>query len=175
MKHLLIVSVAVAVVALLAPIAEAADYRIGVVNPLKVLEAAPQAEDARKIIEKEFAARDRELVNAQKTLKGLEDKLQKDGAIMSESERVKLEREVVSRKRELKRNQDEFREDYNFRRTEELGKIQREVAKAIEVVARENKYDLILSDGVIFASDKVDVTDSVLDVLKKQYAGGGSQ
>jgi len=139
----------------------------------QVLEAAPQAEDARKLIEKEFASRDRELVGSQKSLKTLEDKLAKDGAIMSESERVKLEREIISKKRELKRDQDEFREDYNFRRTEELGKIQREVAKAIQAIAKEKKYDLILSDGVIFASDKVDVTGQVLDVLKKQYAGGG--
>ncbi len=33
----------------------AADLRIGVVNPIKVLEAAPQAEEARKRLEREFA------------------------------------------------------------------------------------------------------------------------
>lgn len=156
-----------------AAVAAAEDYRIGVVNALKVLEAAPQADDARKLLEKEFAARDRDLVAAQKELKSLEDKLAKDGAVMSESERAKLEREIVNMRRDLKRDQDEFREDVNFRRNEEFGKIQREIVEAIHAVATKNNYDLVMSDGVIYASKKVDITDAVIEHLKQQYGGKG--
>ena len=172
MRHVLFLSIGVVAAAAFANAAIAAEYRIGVVNALKVLEAAPQAESSRKIIEKEFAARDRQLVEDQKELKTLEDKLAKDGAIMSEAERSKLERDIIGRKRELKRDQDEFREDYNFRRNEELGKIQREVAKAIQGIGKAQNFDLILSDGVIFASDRVDVTELVLEALKKQFESG---
>ncbi len=160
---------------LLAGTAGAVDYRIGVVNALKVLEAAPQADDARKLLEKEFAGRDRDLVAAQKDVKALEDKLAKDGAVMSEAERSRLERDIIGKKRELKRDQDEFREDVNFRRNEEFGKIQREIVQAIQAVAEAEKYDLILGEGVIFASKKVDVTDAVIDHLKKQYGAGGGR
>ena len=54
--------------------------KIGVVNALKVLEAAPQAERARKQLEKEFASRDRELAAEMKAVKDKEDKLEKDGS-----------------------------------------------------------------------------------------------
>lgn len=145
----------------------AADYKIGVVNAVRVLEAAPQADVARKKLEKEFAARDRELVAAQKSLKGLEDRMVKDGAIMSETERSRLERDIVGKRRELKRDQDEFREDVNFRRNEEFGKIQRDIVEAIREVAKSQKYDLVMGEGVIFASKTVDITDNVIKHLKK--------
>jgi outer membrane protein len=145
----------------------AEDYKLGAVNALKVLEQSPQAETARQAIEREFAPRDKELVAKQKQLKALEDKFAKDGAIMSESERSKLERDIINQKRDLKREQDEFREDFNFRRNEEFAKIQKDILNAIQKVAKENNYDVVLSDGVIYASPKVDISDLVIEYLKK--------
>jgi outer membrane protein len=145
----------------------AEDYKLGAVNALKVLEQSPQAETARQAIEREFAPRDKELVAKQKQLKSLEDKFAKDGAIMSESERSKLERDIINQKRDLKREQDEFREDFNFRRNEEFAKIQKDILNAIQKVAKENNYDVVLSDGVIYASPKVDISDLVIEYLKK--------
>ncbi len=147
----------------------AEDYKLGVVNAIKVLEGAPQAEQARTQLEKEFAARDRELVAAQKQLKEHEDRLVKDGAIMAEAERTKLERETLNKQRELKRSQDEFRDDLNLRRNEEFSKIQKLVVEAIQAVAEEGKFDLILGEGVIFANQKVDITDKVIERLKRDY------
>ncbi len=147
--------------------AHAADYKIGVVQAVRVLEAAPQAEAAKKKLESEFASRDKELVGAQKSLKTLEDRLTKDGAIMSETERGRLERDVLNKRRELKRDSDEFREDVNFRRNEEFGKIQRQIVEAIQQIAKEQKFDLVLGEGVIFASKAVDITDTVIERLKK--------
>lgn len=147
------------------------NYKIGAVNALRVLEQSPQAEVARNMIQKEFAPRDKELLAQQKKLKELEDKLSKDGAIMSDQERSKLEREIISEKRDLKRSQDEFREDLNFRRNEEFAKIQKRIIQAIQEVAKTNNYDVVLSEGVIYASPKVDMSGSVIDYLKSQSNG----
>lgn len=145
----------------------AADYKIGVVQAVRVLESAPQAEAAKKKLETEFAGRDKQLANDQKALKTLEDRLAKDGAIMSETERVRLERDIISKRRDLKRSSDEFREDVNFRRNEEFGKIQRQIVEAIKQLADEQKFDLVLGEGVIYASKTVDMTDQVIERLKK--------
>lgn len=154
--------------AVTAPAARA-EVKIGVVNPAVLLEKSPQAEAARKRLEREFAPRDRELVRRQKELRRLEEKLARDGAVMSESERRKLEREIRSRRREIKRAQDEFREDFNIRRNEEFGRLQRRVYRAIVELAREQKYDLILGDGVIYADKRVDVTEKVLHRLREEF------
>ncbi len=145
----------------------AADYKIGVVQAVRVLEAAPQAEAAKKKLEAEFAGKDKALVAKQKELKALEDRSAKDGAIMSESERTRLERDLANVRRELKRDSDEFRDDVNFRRNEEFAKIQKQIVEAIQVIAAEQKYDLVMGEGVIFASKAVDITDLVIDRLKK--------
>lgn len=144
----------------------AADIRIGVVNPLKVLEGAPQAEAARKRLEQEFASRDQRLAGAQKVLKQKEDRLAKDGAVMSDSERQRIEREIISERRQLRRDQTDFREDLNLRRNEEFGKIQRQVVEAIQAMAREQKYDIVVGEGVIYADPRLDVTDEIVKRLK---------
>lgn len=149
----------------------AEDYKIGAVNTIRLLEQSPQAENLRAQIEKEFAPKDRELVAAQKKLKDMEDRLAKDAAIMSESERRNLERDIINDRRELKRSQDEFREDLTFRRNEEMAKIQKEIIEAIQSVAKNNGFDVVLTEGVIYASAKVDITALVVDALKKRPAG----
>ncbi len=143
-----------------------AELKIGFVNAAKVLDKAPQAEQARERLEKEFAPRDKGLVDAQRALRRLEQQLAKEGTAMEEGERRNLERDIITQKRELKRSQDEFREDFNIRRNEELGKLQRQVYQAIVELAKQDGFDLIVNDGaVIFASEQVDITDRVLSRL----------
>ncbi len=144
----------------------AEEIKIGFVNVAQVLQQAPQAADAKKRLEREFAPRDKRIVAQQKELKKLQEKMARDSAVMSDAERRKLERDILSKQRELKRAQEEFREDFNLRRNEELGKLQRKIFEAIKTLAKEENYDLLLTDGVVYASDKVDVTDKVQKKLQ---------
>jgi len=149
-------------------VAQAAELKIGFVNAAQILDKAPQAELARSRLEKEFAPRDKSLVDAQKSLRSLEEKLARDSAVMGDSERRNLERDIIAQQRELKRAQDEFREDFTIRRNEELGSLQRQVYEAIVSLAKEEQFDLIVNDGaVIYASEQVDITDQVLRRLTK--------
>lgn len=147
----------------------AEDYKIGAVNTVRVFEQSPQAVTADALIKKEFSARDRELQQKQQDIKDMEERLNKDSAVMSSSERRKTEREIVSGRRDLKRSRDEFREDVNFRLNEVRADIQKEIFNAIVEVAKANDYDLVLFDGVAYASDKVDISDLVISYLKKKY------
>ena len=145
----------------------AADSKIGYVNTIKVIEDAPQGVAALKKLEAEFGPRDKELVQLQSRVRNLTDELQKGGGPLKESERAVRERELLTLKRELKRSTQEFREDYNQRRNEELATLQQIVRKAILDIARQEKYDLILSEGAVFAGESIDITDKVLKRLGK--------
>jgi outer membrane protein len=147
--------------------ATAAEIKIGVVNAQKILEQAPQVEAARTRLEKEFSPRDRALASTQKELKRLEEKLARNSAVMSDIQRRDLERQIRDKQRDLDRDQQEFREDFNLRRNEEFDKIQKQVFQAIADLAKDEKYDLVLGDGVIYASQRMDITDRVLQRLKK--------
>ncbi|MBM3202486.1 OmpH family outer membrane protein [Candidatus Woesearchaeota archaeon] len=149
--------------------AGAADMRTGFVNVARLLEKAPQAEKAKKDLEREFAPRDKKLLAEQKEIKQMEERLARDAAVMSDSERQRLDRDLISRKREAKRLQDEFREDFNLRRNEELTKLQKEIFEAIQTLAKDEKYDLLLTDGVVYASDTIDVTGKVERKLESSF------
>ncbi len=157
------------VLAMLANSVHAADTQIGIVNTAKLLKEAPQAEAARKKLESEFAPRDIKIVELQTLIKKMEESLLKDAAIMSEAARKTKEREIVSKKRDVKRSREEFTEDFNFRRNEEIGKLQKLVSESILSLAKEKKYDIILNESVIYASQQVDITASVLEKLRELY------
>ncbi len=146
-----------------------AQVKVGFVNISKVLDKAPQAESARERIEKEFAPRDRQLLEQQKEIRAMEDKLVKNGAVMSATERQRQESEIRSLKREIRRLQDEFREDLNLRRSQELSKLQRKVTEVIQELAKAESYDLVVTDGVIYAGERVDITDKVIGQLTAQF------
>lgn len=164
--------VSLLVAALLVVGSAQAEMRIGFVNLGRVSAEAPQAEAARAKLEQEFAPRDREIAAEQSDIRALEERLNRDGAVMSEEEQRRLQRDVVSRKRELRRVQDEFREDFNMRRNEELGRLQRQIFETISSVAEQREYDLIVSDGVVYASEQVDITDMVLERLRRDFESG---
>ncbi|MEN8259004.1 MAG: OmpH family outer membrane protein [Pseudomonadota bacterium] len=149
----------------------AAELKIGFVNVPRLLEKAPQAESAKKDLEREFSPRDKRLVAEQKEIQQLEGKLSRDAAVMSETERRKMEREILNKRREAKRAQEEFTEDFNIRRNEELGKLQRHVFEAIRSLAKEENYDLLLTDGVVYASEQIDVTAKVQQKLVDRFKG----
>ena len=144
-----------------------ADLKIGFINPIKVLETAPQAESARNELEKEFAQRKDDLEAEEAAVRRLDERLGRDSAVMSDSERQRLERDVLSRKRDLRRAKEEFREDLNLRRNDELAKLQKEILQVINQLAKEQGYDLIVGEGVIYASDAIDISDQVLERLRQ--------
>jgi len=152
---------------LIAPVSYAAEVKLGVVNIAYVLKHAPQAADARKKLETEFAPRETQILKLDKDLKSKTENLARDGAIMSPAGRKQLEREIFNLKRDIKRAKEEFTEDLNIRRNDELNKLQKIVNNAIVTLAEEEKYDVIFGDNVMYANKRSDITKMVLATLKK--------
>ena len=146
---------------------QAADIKIGVVNAAMVLDKSPQKTQALARLEKEFLSRSKSLEKKHKTLRAKQDKLIKDGAVMGATERQDAERKILSEQRDLKRLQDEYGEDLSIRRNEELRKLEQKIAKTIVDLAKKESYDLVVYQGVIYASERVDLTEKVLAILKK--------
>lgn len=145
----------------------AAELKIGYVNAVKVIEQAPQGEAALKKLQAEFGPRDKKLVDMQQDIKKMEEDLERNALVMKDSDRREKERQLLGLKRELRRATQEFREDYNMRRNEELAALQKIVKQVIVEIAKQENYDLILHEGTIYASSKIDITGKVLEKLNK--------
>lgn len=150
---------------LLAAQQASAEIKIGVVNFQKLLEDAPQTKTAMSALDNEFAPRRRELLTMQNDLKSRDEKLQREGAVMAESDRAKAEKSLRDEQREFSRKAGEFQDDASTRRNEELGKVQRYLVGEIQAYASTQGFDLVLGDGVFFAKGQLDLTANVLAVL----------
>ena len=142
----------------------AQDSKIGFVSTERIFREAAPAKTAQAKIEQEFSRRDKDLQDMGARLKSMSDKLDKDAAILSESDRAKRQREVADLDKEFQRKQREFREDLNQRRNEELAIVLERTNKVIKQIAETEKYDIVFQEAV-FASPRIDITDKVLKAL----------
>src|SRR6202795_2190271 len=147
-----------------------AETKMGFVNFQKLLEDAPQTKTAMQALENEFAPRRRELLTMQNDLKARDEKLQKEGAVMSEADRAKAEKTLRDQQREFSRKAGEFQDDAGTRKNEEIGKVQRYLVTEIQAYATAQGYDLVLGDGVFYAKGPLDITANVLAVLATKPA-----
>jgi outer membrane protein len=141
-----------------------ADTKIGFVNTERLLREAPLSIAAQKKLEREFSGRDQELQKMAKQARDLQAQLDKDGVTMSDSDRKSKERDLNNLNLELQRKGREFREDLNLRRNEELSQIQERARKAIQDIAKTEKFDLIVEQAV-YVDPKSDITDRVMKAL----------
>jgi outer membrane protein len=162
-------SLALVVPAVMPLSAAQAETKIGVVNFAKLADESPQAKALQASLEREFGQRQRELVQLGKDLKAKEEKLQRDGAVMSEAERNKAQRELVDGQREGTRRQNEFKEDVELRRNEELGKLQRALIQEVQAYAKSQSFDLVVStDAAFYRKDSLDITAQVVAAMQEK-------
>jgi len=147
----------------------AQELKIGIVDVNKILKEAPQTISANKKLDKEFSGRTEKLKSKIKAIQAEEKKFQKESLTMSDDQREKAQRGLQQRKIEIQRDERELREDMDLRRREEIGDLQEKINLTIDKIAADEDFDLILYNGIAFASPKVDITDAIIKTL-----GGGS-
>lgn len=143
-----------------------AELKIGVVDYGKLVEESPQAKAALDTIRTEFTPKQRDLQNQQASLKTKEDKLQKDGATMSQDQRANAEKDLRDSYRELQRRQSEVQDDFNARRNEEMSRLQKMLIEQVRVYAKAQNFDLVIADGVIYTTPSIDITPAILAQLQ---------
>jgi outer membrane protein len=142
--------------------------RIGFVNTERILRDAAPAKASQQKLEQEFGRREQELQDMAARLKSMGERIDRDAAVMSDSDRQRRQREYADVEKEFQRKQREFREDLNQRRNEELAQVVEQANRVIKQIAEREKYDIILQEAV-FASPRIDITEKVLRSLS---AGG---
>jgi len=144
--------------------AHAEEFKIGIVNTDRIVREAPQAKAALARIEQEFSKRAKELEEMAARIKSMSEKLDKDAAVLSESERFKRQRELTDLDKDFQRKQGAYREDLSQRRNEELSSVLDKITKVIRQIAETEKYDIVFQEA-IYSSPRADMTDKVLKAL----------
>ena len=149
---------------------QTSNLKIGVVDVMSLIDKSAQMDQARKKMEKEFSPREKKLNAEKEEINKMQEKLTKEAEVMSEEEQKKVTKEVMGKVRAIKQEEEALRADFNQARNEEMGKLQKSISEAIQSLAKEEHFDLILHEGVVFASDSINVTAKVASKLE----GAGS-
>ena len=139
-------------------------FKLGFVDPVRLIEQAPQGVKALANLEDEFRSRDAELKLHHTQIQEMEADLEKNILVMDATSAQARQREIENHKRRLARSQQEAREDYNLRRNEELARLQSLVREVIVAIAKAEGYDLVVEQAV-YVSDAINITDLVLERL----------
>ena len=149
-------------------LAESHFYKIGFVNTSRVLKEAPQARRVEERLKAEFGPREAQLKEKRQDILDTESQLKSMDKASSATARRKLEREIRLKVSQLKFLEQGFREDQNLRRNEEIRDLQQVIAGVLEQLGDNGKYDLILTEGVSYVSDQIDITVEIIEMLKLQ-------
>lgn len=144
-----------------------AEVKLGYVNAAMLLDESPQAQKASRRLQEEFSGRQKNLLAAKERFDELKARLGRDGAIMSESANKKLRLDILSRQRDLMRDDEALRQDLAIRRNDIMGGLQLLIRKAIDDVGKKGAYDIIFYEGIAYANTTLDISDQVLNELKR--------
>ena len=146
------VGIIAAVTAISAPqvFAQDAGTRVAVVNSEKVFNESNLAKAMQTRLQNEFTKRQNDLRDSAQKIKSAAEKLDRDAAVMNESERIRRQRE--------------FTEDLNQRTFEERAKIAEKANAVLKQIAEQRKIDVIVQEAA-YVSPKADVTDDVIKAL----------
>ena len=144
----------------------AAELKVGVVDIAKLFEESPQAKVVQENLRAEFGPRLQQLVAQEQALKTRNDKYQKDLATMAADQRTKAEKDLRDSARELERKKAELQDDSNAKRQEEMNKLQRLLFGEVRDYAKAQSFDIVIAEGVLYATPTVDITAAVLAKLQ---------
>jgi len=144
----------------------AAEIKVGVVDIAKLFEESPQAKVVQENLKAEFGPRLQQLIAQEQALKTRNEKYQKDLATMAADQRTKAEKDLRDSARELERKKAELQDDSNAKRQEEMNKLQRLLFGEVREYAKAQSFDIVIAEGVLYATPTVDITAAVLAKLQ---------
>ena len=151
-----------------------AESKIGFVDMQILIDSSPQIQKARATIDSEFNVQNQDIKQKESDLEMLESHITKDGSIMSSTELGKLQERARIIERQIRRAKEDLRDAITIRRNQVFNKIQQDLNKIVKQYAIKNGYDAILINEILYVSDKMDITQEILQVLKEKSQNDGN-
>jgi outer membrane protein len=164
MRKLILIAVLSSAALAAATGASAAELKVGAVRGQDLVVQSPLFKSMQDKLKGEFEKRQKDFETEAKKFEEDVAKFKKEEGLVSAEQHSKTEKELGSRQVDLNYKQRQLQEDAQKRQTELMQELQGKVKEAINALAKEKSYDLIVLDPV-FATDAVDVTDEVLKKL----------
>lgn len=154
--------------ALLTTAVQAAEQKLGVVDVQGIVRSLPQFAEIAQIVTGEFKDQIQEVNTQSEEYNFLIQKLQRESATMSDADKATLEDQIIALQKTLQEKTGPLQKDMQTREQEEQRKLLGLVMQAVEKIADEGKYDLVLNRSTTpFVKPEFDISQQVLEQVTK--------
>lgn len=139
--------------------------KIGVVDAVGAIQQSQWGRQASEELKKVAEKMDADLDQKQKTFGGAKDEFDKKKDVLDAKSKSKKEQEL----RDMQQEGQKFLMESKGKLNELQAALAKKVHDVVEKIGRDDKYDLIFEKtGVVYSSDKDDITKRVAAELDKQ-------
>ncbi|MEN8214527.1 MAG: OmpH family outer membrane protein [Pseudomonadota bacterium] len=146
-----------------------APHKLAFVNVSRILKFSPQVKAIEAVLKADYEKREAELSQREEHLAELKKELKSQRNTQDISKRTELERDILVKARRLKTARIEMEEDIALQKNEEMNRLRLLIAEVIESIAKEQNIDMVFEAGVVYVSDRVDISDQILQRMKERH------
>ena len=148
----------------------ASSPKIAYVSVEKILTEAPQVKAVNDSMMERFGGRKTELQEMEKEINEMQENYKRNELVMTEDKLNELKDSIITKIQDFKQKEAVLQQEVATVRNQELAVLQQSVRSIIQEIAKDEKYDLILtSEGVAYANEKLDISNKVLERMKKAF------
>lgn len=148
----------------------ASSPKIAYVSVEKILTEAPQVKAVNDSMMERFGSRKTELQEMEKEINEMQENYKRNELVMTEDKLNELKDSIITKIQDFKQKEAVLQQEVATVRNQELAVLQQSVRSIIQDIAKDEKYDIILtSEGVAYANEKLDISNKVLERMKKAF------
>lgn len=145
-----------------------AETKIGVVNFQEVMGKIPQTTAFMSVLEAEIKDDKALITQLEKDIKYYQEKMQRDGTLMTEKEKTELELKITTLFKDYQAKGKALNDKISARQGEETNKIIVLVRQAIDKISAKEDFDLIIEQkAAVFMKPDLDITKEVIEQVSK--------
>lgn len=140
--------------------------KIGYIDMQRAISSSDSGKQAKEQLAAKLKKYQEEINSRQEELKRLKEGLEKQGMLLSEAARAAKEKDYQQKLKEFQRFTKDAQEELQGKDEELTRKILEGMEKVIQEYGRKNGYTFIFvrNESMLFADDKADLTDEVLQL-----------
>ena len=163
-----LVSTAVVAILFTAPVVSA-EMNIVVLDPVRAILESEEAKVLAEAANKEMQPEQEELRAAAEEMQALQAKLQKDGEVMSDSERRKAIKDLESMQADIQFGSQKLQKEAQERQQEILQSLAPQFQKVRDDLIQIDQIDMIVAPNALqYANPKHDITKRVTEKMNEQ-------
>ena len=157
------------ILSLIMPAAQAAEFKMGVVDPQSVLEKSKAGKRALEGLKEYVSTRQKLLTKDEEDLRAYEKQLKEQAPKWTDSEKKDKEGQFRTKVQDFQKRAQEFNMELQKKQKELVDEYMKKISAATQSVAEKGGVSLVVDKGseqtvkiVIYNKDTIDLTDQVI-------------